>query len=312
MDQLEAHALPVEPANSGMCFSPDGQQLAYVTGGVTGTAQLKKIAIAGGVVQTLASVTQTAGPVIMDWGDDDKIIYIDSAGLWQVPSTGGNPTSLRKPDPKYTEIFFSAVQWLPGEKQILLTVYKGPQTTEVIAFDPQTHARKSLLNLPGVQPRAQFIAGGVVPGSGYIAYYAAATASLMAVPFDVNRLAVSGVPVAVLDGVAAAIQGSPFGALAVSNTGTLIYVPGAPSEAGDTTLVRVDRKGKEEPLAVPTRTYQIARESPTDPNRIAVTIFQAGSGNDIWVLDVARGTLDRISNGGNMDPTWTPDGKRII
>ena len=315
IDQLEAHAVPgVETANSGMCFSPDGQQIAYVVGSITGTAQLKKVVLAGGSVQTLASVSQTAGPVIMDWGDDGEIIYVDSLGLWQIPSTGGTPASLLKPDPKNTEIFFSTVQRLPGGKQILLTVYKGAQVTEVIAFDPQTHTRKSLLNLLGLQPRAQFIAGGLVPGSGYIAYYAAATASLMAVPFDVNRLAVSGVPVSVLDGVAAGIRGSPFGALAVSNTGTLIYVPGAPSETGATTLVRVDRKGKEEPLAVPSRTYQIARESPTDPNRIAVTIFQADGGTDIWVLDVARGTLDRITNGGagNSDPIWTPDGKRII
>jgi serine/threonine-protein kinase len=76
----------------------------------------------------------------------------------------------------------------------------------------------------------------------------------------------------------------------------------------------VDRKGKEEPLTVPPRTYLIARESPTDPNRIAVTLFQADNGTDIWVLDVARGTLDRITNGGtgNFDPIWTPDGKRIV
>jgi serine/threonine-protein kinase len=33
----------------------------------------------------------------------------------------------------------------------------------------------------------------------------------------------------------------------------------------------------------------------------------------VWIYDIARGTLDRISSdGNNFSPIWTPDGKRIV
>ncbi|HEY6347043.1 MAG TPA: protein kinase [Bryobacteraceae bacterium] len=309
-DQTEARPLPgTDHAGSGICFSPDGQQIAYTQG----ANQLKKITLAGGSIQTLATVLQQNGPAVMDWGDDGSIIYVDSAGLWQIPSTGGTPTSLLKPDPKNTEVFFSNVQRLPGGNKILLTVYKGPMENEVIAFDPQTRAKTPVLKLPGGQPRGQFIPSGFSPSSGYIAYYATDSASVMAVPFDVNRLTVSGVPAPVLDSVATTISGSPFGAFAVSNNGTLVYFPGTPTTPRSSTLLRVDRRGVEEPLSAPPRYYYPPRESPVDPNRIAVAIYQSNGATDIWVYDAARGNLDRISTEGTgFDPVWTADGKRII
>jgi serine/threonine-protein kinase len=75
-------------------------------------------------------------------------------------------------------------------------------------------------------------------------------------------------------------------------------------------LVRVDRQGKEQPLAAPARGYYTPRLSPPDGRRIAVSIAEASS--DIWLYDIARESLSRATSGStNANPIWSPDGKKL-
>jgi serine/threonine-protein kinase len=49
-----------------------------------------------------------------------------------------------------------------------------------------------------------------------------------------------------------------------------------------------------------------------DGRRLAVSIAQ-NSDFDIWISDLARGTLTRLTFGGiNYAPLWTADGKRVV
>jgi Tol biopolymer transport system component len=49
-----------------------------------------------------------------------------------------------------------------------------------------------------------------------------------------------------------------------------------------------------------------------DGRRIAVSIGPSGEKSDIWVYDLARGALSKLTfQGDNNDPVWTPDGKRV-
>ena len=70
--------------------------------------------------------------------------------------------------------------------------------------------------------------------------------TLRAVPFDLDRLAVTGIPVGVLEGVLTKTR-SGAADVAVARDGSLIYVAGEASE-GRGTLVWVDREGREEPV----------------------------------------------------------------
>jgi Tol biopolymer transport system component len=94
-----------------------------------------------------------------------------------------------------------------------------------------------------------------------------------------------------------------------SATGTLAYVPGG-SQAGQRRLVWVSRNGTEQPLPAPTRAYWNPRISP-DGRRVAVGI--ADQESQVWLYDLSRETLTRLTFGGSQNsvPTWTPDGKRI-
>ena len=79
------------------------------------------------------------------------------------------------------------------------------------------------------------------------------------------------------------------------------------------TLVWVDRAGREAPLALPPRAYSWPRISP-DGTRVAVSI-ESAENRDIWVSDIDRGTLNRLTTHPAADGTpilWTPDSERIV
>ena len=97
----------------------------------------------------------------------------------------------------------------------------------------------------------------------------------------------------------------------VSATGSLVYVPGG-AQAAERTLVWVDRRGLEQALPAPARAYSNPRLSP-DGQRVAVRISDSESAYNIWVYELARNTLTRLTSHGssNLMGAWTPDGTRI-
>jgi len=98
---------------------------------------------------------------------------------------------------------------------------------------------------------------------------------------------------------------------AVSREGTLAYVAGGSATNAERTLTWVSRDGHEEPLKLPARPYTFARLSP-DETRVAVAI--SDQENDVWIHDLGRGTLTRLTSDPNTDnnPVWSPDGKRVF
>jgi serine/threonine-protein kinase len=97
----------------------------------------------------------------------------------------------------------------------------------------------------------------------------------------------------------------------VADDGTLVYVPGQAQSLDDETLVWVDRQGREEPLEAPPRVYYYPRLAP-DGTRLALSIFDQE--RDIWLWDLARATLTRVTVDQGFDtfPVWTPDGRRLL
>lgn len=141
--------------------------------------------------------------------------------------------------------------------------------------------------------------------TGHLVYARGQT--LMAAPFDAQRLELTGAAVPILDGVMRANSSGPSSQWGFSRSGSLVYVPGNISSEAE--LVWVDRRGTAQPLRVPVRDYAIPRLSP-DGGRLAITIFE--NKPDIWVYDVRRETLTRLTfEGYNWNPVWTPDGTRV-
>jgi serine/threonine-protein kinase len=186
---------------------------------------------------------------------------------------------------------------LPGGKAILFTIATTglPDDWQIAVQRLDTSERKILVR-GGTYAR--------YAPSGHLVYYRAGT--VMAVPFDVARMEVTGTPVPVLEGVMSSSPGTGAGQYSFSRLGSLVYVAGSGQAGAELTLAWVDRKGAAEPLPAPPRLYSGPVLSP-DGRLIAIYI-----GNDIWVYDLARDGLTRLTfEGRNFLPVWTPDGKRV-
>jgi serine/threonine-protein kinase len=143
--------------------------------------------------------------------------------------------------------------------------------------------------------------------SGYIVYNLVDKDGVYAVPFDLAKLKVTGKPVPIVNNVWGRIQ------YAVSNSGTLVYIPTEDriKALGQFTLVWVSRDGREESIPVQPNTYAFPKISP-DGTHVALTVI-IRENQQICILDLVRQSMIQLTSGeaDNVDPIWSPDGKRI-
>jgi serine/threonine protein kinase/Tol biopolymer transport system component len=293
MDSLEAKPIPDTGSAVNPFFSPDGQWLGFFASG-----KLKKISVSGGASLTLGNAAYTFGA---SWGSQGMIAFAPttSGALQQVPDAGGTPQALTR-----VEKGENSQRWpefMPGGKAVLFagsTTLASWSNAQVAVQSLASGERRNLFQ-GATQPR--------YAPSGHLVY--AQGGSLMAVPFDPQRLAATGAAVTVVEGV---LQSPVTGAAqySFSSTGSLVYVPGG-VQATQLRLVWVGRNGAEQPVAAPVRAYQYPRLSP-DGRRVAVGISDQDT--QVWLYDFSRETPTRLTFEGdtNTTPTWTPDGKRIV
>jgi Tol biopolymer transport system component len=290
MDSLEAKPIPGTEGAINPFFSPDGQWLGFFANG-----KLKKVSVSGGAALTLGDATNPRG---VNWGSQGMIAFAPRAvdAIQQVSEAGGATQPLTRVDKG--EASQRWPEFLPGSKAVLFVA-----GTSAADFANAQVALQSL----GTGERRNLIQGGTQPHyapSGHLLY--AQGGSLMAMPFNPERLAVTGAAVPVVEGVE---QSTYTGATqySVSATGSLVYVPGGVQAAQDK-LVWVNRNGAEQPIAAPTRAYSNPRLSP-DGRRVTV-----GEESQIWLLDLSREALTRLTFEGNSNlvSAWTPDGKRVV
>jgi serine/threonine-protein kinase len=274
-------------------FSPDGQWVGFL-----GAGGLAKVAVTGGPAVTISAIS---GPRGTAWGPDDTIIFgtnETATGLLRISAAGGEPEVLTRPDSEKGETDHLFPEFLPGGRAVLFTITNNESidNSQIAVLDLETRNYRVLIQ-GGSNPRYS--------ASGHIVYGVAGT--LRAVAFDLDSLEARGTPVPVLEGASTKTTGAA--SFSISRDGTLVYLAGRASTERRT-IVWVDRQGREEPIKVPPRAYTYLRLSP-DGTRIALDIRDQE--NDIWIWDLARETLARLTfdPGFNRSPVWTPDGKRV-
>ena len=138
--------------------------------------------------------------------------------------------------------------------------------------------------------------------------YSRTDGSVVAQRFDRSARTVSGAAVPLLSGVAVK-DGRPN--VAVGSNGTLIYQPATSTLSQ---LVSVSRLGVETAIdSTMTRAFAGVAVSP-DGGRLAATIESSEDRSAIWVYDLVRHTLVRLTADGELAfrPEWTPDGSRVL
>jgi serine/threonine-protein kinase len=274
-------------------FSPDGQWVGYWQGR---TRTIRKVALSGGAPIVLASVDSVSG---VTWGEDGNIVWA-WFNLFSMPASGGTPKTLLTVDIDKGERFFRHPQYLPGSKAILFTI----GTADIEGYED---ARIALLDLTTGKYKT-LVEGGSMPRfstTGHLVY--ARGGSLYAVAFDVRKLAVTGQPFPVLEGVFSS-RNTGMADFSISANGDLAYIPG-PTEAGRRRLVWVDRQGGAQPFDLPSRSYLHPRLSP-DGSQLAFEI--EGPAHDLYAYDLSRTVTTRLTfDGASHWPVWSPTGERI-
>jgi eukaryotic-like serine/threonine-protein kinase len=298
MDQLDAVAVPGVTNPLTPFFSPDGRWVGFMTAG-----ELRKVSTGGGPAITICRIT--GRPMGATWGPNGSIIFATTDGLLTVSADGGGSTVLKKPDRAKGILGYAYPSILPDGRSVLFTIGgqqgSDAQTMQVGMLDLATGEQTTLIRAG---------TGATYVSPGYVAYFSGN--ALRVVPFDLRTHRITGDSVTAVDQVASII--GLAGQYAVSQTGTLAYVPSSGIGALYGTrrsLVWVDRSGREEPIPMPPRTYTYPRFSP-DGTRVALDIRDQD--NDLWIADLARRTLTRLTSDQGTDfyPVWTPDGRRII
>jgi eukaryotic-like serine/threonine-protein kinase len=294
LDEFDVRLIAGTEGASGPFFSPDSQWVAFFV-----DTLLNKVPYEGGAVVTLAE----ASPVTRgaSWGPDDIITFTSNpnGSFIRQSATRANAAPLNEdPLPGPGERSHAWPEVLPDGRTALFALDLGG------SFDD---ARVAAMNLDSRQTKV-LLEGGTNPHyspTGHLLFTRAG--ALLAVPFERQGLAVQGRPVRVVEGVRTESTGAAH--VAVSQTGVLAYVSGG-AESSERTLVWVDGQGVEKPFFRP-GAFLFPALSP-DGRHLALTI-EDGSNTDVWVLDIQRDTLVRLTFHPDEDfgPVWSPDGQRI-
>ncbi len=305
LDGVEARALPGTegPAPAPASWSYDSRWIVFANNIDSG--KLKKVDIQGGAPQNIADFPGALSGAA--WNSEDVILAGSTAQagpILRVPASGGQTTPITAFAPGD-----SARRWpqfLPDEKHFLyLRVSSDAAKSGVyigsIDVPPNRQDTQRLL----ATDRQAYYAPARDGGTGHLIFLRETT--LMAQPFDPNKMTLSGEPTAIADEVDS-FPTANHGLFSVSDTGTLVYRGGSRSQ---TRLTWFDQQGHPAGTLGDPADYANPAISP-DGMRVAVAMGPAGS-RDIWILDAMRGSNTRftLAGGSNDYPAWSPDGKNI-
>ena len=315
LSELETKAIPGLDGQQNVTspvFSPDGQSVVFFS---SGDNALKKIPVTGGAATTLCAADNPYG---ISWDGDTVVYGQGSKGIMRVAANGGPPEVLVSP--KDGEIM-QGPQLLPGGQTILFTLARTADGVELwdkanVIVRSLTSGEQRIL-IQGSDAR-------YVP-TGHLVY--AIRGTVFGVPFDVRRLAVTGGPVPLVEGVrrASTVVGASTGVSAVglggltgaanfsvSRNGSLVYIPGPVSASTDRVEVVLSDGASVTRLKLPPRPFTVPRVSP-DGRRIAIGT-EDGKEATVWIYELSGATTMRplTFSGHNRFPIWTPDGKRVV
>jgi serine/threonine protein kinase len=274
-------------------WSPDSRSIGFFNDG-----KLKLIDIDGGLVRDLANAPNPLGGA---WNSDGTILFTQNfAGpISRISAAGGDPTVVTRIEGQQSSHRFP--RFLPDGRHFLYYVPGDAGARGVYVGQLDGAATGRLLDAD---------AAAVYASPGYLLFVR--QGKLIAQKFDPGKLALSGNPFPVADQSLTVGDASSSVGLSASAAGSIVYRGG---QAGglQRQFVWFDRSGKEiGKLAVDDASPQTPSLSP-DGRRIALARTVNGN-TDIWMLDLARGTLNRFTYDAATDvaPVWSPDGQRVV
>jgi eukaryotic-like serine/threonine-protein kinase len=278
--------------------SPDGQRIVFITA----SRDLYTLGLNGSATPTL--VAQDVSHESYDWFGDRDVIFTESGTgkLQTVSVTGGTaqPVPLENSDERGN---YKTPLLLPGGNFLIYSVVVGRQDSRVELLDLSTNQNRVLIENGFA---AKYIE------SGHLTFMR--DDNLMAVPFDLDQMAITGREVLMVSGIEN-FSNQTLAAYSVSSNGQLLYLPGADRFAvtGLSEYVRANVSGEQSAIENwPPGRITDPVLSP-DGTRVALTINNEAEGRDIWDYHLERHTLSRVTySGDSHEPLWSPDGQTLV
>ena len=295
-DQVEAVPILGTEGAAHPFFSPNGESVGFFTG-----TELRRVSLAGGPTTPITTVAFRRGAT---WGPNNMIVFASEAapGLMQVSAAGGEPRTLTTPQNENERHQWP--EFLPNGNAVLFTTIFPMGEDGSVVSDAQVF----VLSLDTEEYK--FLVDGTdatYAHSGHLVF--GREDSLWAVPFDLDRLELTGEPSPIMLGVQVNTGG--WAQYALAGDGSLAYLSVGGLDPVQNTLVWIDRRGTVTPVFNERRAYGRPRISP-DGERIAMTVSDADS-IDVWIYDVRTGTGSQLTDDekNKVNALWTPDGDRI-
>lgn len=271
-------------------WSPDGRQIGFFAEG-----RLKKIPAGGGPVQILADAHDGRGG---SWSPQGYIVFTPDifAPLLKVREGGSTPepvTDLGGAD----NVSHRNPHFLPDGRRFLFT-NRGATRAEGALY---------VGSLDGMEPRLVLErASNVAYGAGHLLFIR--HGNLVAQPFDSRRVRTLGDPVALAQDID---YWGPrdLGNFSATGGSALAYRT-ATVESSQLAWAQPG-SASTEPFSEPGR-YGTVRVSP-DGRRAAVTRIESGGLMDVWLADLERQGLGRLTfeSASQSTAAFSPDGQRI-
>jgi serine/threonine protein kinase len=298
IDSLAAQPVPGTDGARYPFWAPDSTSLGFFAQG-----KLKKIALTGGSPVVLCDAPDPHGA---SWNQKGVILFAAAArgALQRVSAAGGIPTAVTTLTK--TGDSHRYPQFLPdGRRFLFLSNAEKPDTTGI--YVGSLDGTPAVRLLPDASSAA-YVADRA--GHGHVLFKRDAT--LMALPFDPDRLRPIGELFPIAEGISES-NNSFHGSFSGSNTGMLAFQPGTAVLTLGGELTWVDRRGKALGVLAAPGAIQDFSLSPDD-KRVAATVIGDRGITDIWLGGVDGGLMSRVTFGSTVSsamPVWSPDGKRI-
>ena len=277
-------------------WSADGRFVAFCTR----DALLKKVPAAGGDVEVVARRAFGGGA----WNGDGVILYTPTSldhPIYRVSAAGGESSLVLHPNEVGAAGLFCP-KFLPDGNHFIVYARGGDakkRGQEGVWLATLDRSEKPRFLAP-----ADSNAAYVEPG--YLLF--ARDGQLRAQRFDAKKLRVTGDPRTL-----APVQMSDpaYGPLfTASSSGMLVYQPSGSAQLSE--LVLKNRKGETLRTIAPPSAYMTLRISP-DGKRVAVLRGRDAGLNDIWILGIGDGALNRFTFDSVRlaVPVWSSSGDEI-
>ena len=283
-------AVPLAGTQSAMFpfWSPDGKSLGFFADG-----KLKRIPAAGGPVQLLCDAPDGRGGA---WSERGTIIFTPriAGPLQSVSDGGGTPVQITPADKNDEQFTNRNPMFLPDGKHFLFVQRGGKDAVGyVYAGSVDGGATKQVLTA----------GSNVAYSDGYLFFVREGT--LMAQEFDPSGLSLKGKPIPIAANVEF-YNPRNVGYFSVSRNVLVYRTTVVPNRE----LVWLDLTGKELEHWSEPSPYTGGTPSPGGKLAVLYRATPGGNGNSLWVEDVERKTVTRLTDDSDLQTTGvvSPDG----